>query len=250
MGIPHFLAIQYPVQGHVNPLMQFSLAMSVFYIQSFNFQPQTSRGQHNLEGSKIKVDIPSSPMSVIRVLVFNYIFCLTFFYFLLSALLFSTQKKYHESNCKKKQRESANNKKRFILFCCQKGISWWDAKGGNRKLAKTTNLRWRREGYRRRESSEVCVRREREQRLRVKWKKYETETLDLQHFTKKKTSTKSTIPITAHITLIFKGSYYWHLLFSLHTPFPLIFSKFSYGKKNRTCGYLWIKPITGTRWVP
>ncbi|XP_020219871.1 UDP-glycosyltransferase 83A1 [Cajanus cajan] len=61
MGIPHFLCIPFPVQGHVNPLMQFSLLLAkhgckvTFVHTEFSLKRANTAGADNLEGSQIKL---------------------------------------------------------------------------------------------------------------------------------------------------------------------------------------------------
>ncbi|KAL2329882.1 hypothetical protein Fmac_017463 [Flemingia macrophylla] len=62
MGIPHFLCIPYPVQGHVNPLVQFSLALAkhgckvTFLHTEFSLKrDNTAASANNFEGSQMKV---------------------------------------------------------------------------------------------------------------------------------------------------------------------------------------------------
>ncbi|KAL2329884.1 hypothetical protein Fmac_017465 [Flemingia macrophylla] len=62
MGIPHFLCIPFPVQGHVNPLMQFSLLLAkhgckvTFMHTEFSLKRANSAaGANNFEGSLMKV---------------------------------------------------------------------------------------------------------------------------------------------------------------------------------------------------
>ena len=57
MGNPHFLAIPFPLLGHVNPLMQFShvLAKHGCKVTLLHTEFSNKRANTNLEGSQIKV---------------------------------------------------------------------------------------------------------------------------------------------------------------------------------------------------
>ncbi|TKY65103.1 UDP-glycosyltransferase 83A1 [Spatholobus suberectus] len=61
MGIPHFLCIPFPVQGHVNPLMQLSLLLAkhgckvTFVHTEFSHKRANTAGSDDHEGSQMKL---------------------------------------------------------------------------------------------------------------------------------------------------------------------------------------------------
>ncbi|KOM29949.1 hypothetical protein LR48_Vigan843s001100 [Vigna angularis] len=61
MGIPHFLCLPCPIQGHVNPLMQFSLLLAkhgckvTFVHTEFNHRRANTAGGDNMEEALVEV---------------------------------------------------------------------------------------------------------------------------------------------------------------------------------------------------